>query len=45
MKQRSCTLNVYFPPQTIKPGYRLGGNQVVKRRCMAEIQNILNTSL
>jgi len=34
-----------FSPQTIKPGYRRGGNQMVKRRCTVEIQNILNTSL
>jgi len=27
-----------FPPQTIKPGYRTGGNQMAKRRCTVEIQ-------
>jgi len=34
-----------FAPQTIKPLYGLGGNQMAKPRCMVEIQNMLNTSL
>jgi len=36
---------VYFPPETIKPCYRIGGNQMAKRRCTVEIQNTLNMSL
>jgi len=36
---------MYFPPQTIKLGYTLGGNQMAKRRCMGKIRNILNISL
>jgi len=26
-----------FSPQTIKPGFRLGGNQMAERRCTVEI--------
>jgi len=32
-------------PQTIKSGYGLGVNQMAKRRCTFESQNILRMSL
>ena len=45
IKTKILPLKCVFSPQTIKPCYRLGGIQVFKHRCMAEIQNIIDTSL
>ena len=45
MKRKILPFKCVVSPQTMKPGYRLGGSQMAKRRCTVEIENALNRSL